>query len=527
MRTDSIRSVSRLAAALAGTLLAGLAPSSSRAQGTVPTDFVDQLVLGGFTLPVGMAKLPDGRVFVIEQKSAKIRLIVSGAIAATDPVCTVDAVKTAGGEQGLLGIAVDPGWPANPYVYVHCDNLGTTTIRISRYTVTGDLSFTGNGSLSIDVASRFDLITTLPDVAPNHNGGTLRFGPDGKLYDSMGEDAQSCLAQDDATFHGVILRLEVSGLPSTPGGPPSIDVITPADNPQIGSGNANTRLIWAWGLRNPFRFQIDPTNGTLFIGDVGENQFEEIDRAPAGGLNFGWPIYEGNALRSPGCSLNGTATAPIATYDRTQFASGSAAVMCAGAYRAPGGASSPFPAAYNGNVFFSDYYEGFLRRLTGSGSNWSLGGAVPGQPNATDWGSGFDGVSDYMAAADGSLWYCSEFGGQIRRIVYQPGNPPPPPPPPASGPAVTLGLPFPQPGEGSISLPYSVGFDGTLDLGIFDLNGRQVRHLIRGTWQTAGTSAIAVWDGRDDDGHPVRPGVYLVHGSAGGGERSRTLLLLR
>ena len=126
----------------------------------------------------------------------------------------------------------------------------------------------------------------------------MRFGPDGMLYDSMGDDASGCPAQDDATLHGVILRLDVSRLPSTPGGPPTIDVITPADNPQIASGNLNTRLIWAWGLRNPFRFQIDPTNGVLYIGDVGESQFEEIDRAPVGGLNFGWPYFEAFALQA-------------------------------------------------------------------------------------------------------------------------------------------------------------------------------------------------------------------------------------
>ncbi|MGH7742336.1 MAG: PQQ-dependent sugar dehydrogenase, partial [Candidatus Eiseniibacteriota bacterium] len=257
--------------------------SPANAQPLLPTGFQDQPVVGGFNYPVGLAALPDGRVFVIEQFSANVRLIVNDALSSTDPVCVVDQVNASGGEQGLLGIAVDPGWPGRPYLYVHCDaSVPGNTIRLSRYTVTGDLSFTGSGALSVDPASRRDLITDLPDTAPNHNGGTLRFGIDGRLYDSMGEDAQSCLAQDDSTLHGVILRLDVSRLPATPGGPPAIDIITPPDNAQVGSSNLRRRLIDVWGLRNPFRFQIDPLDGSRFIGDVGESAYEEVDRAASG-----------------------------------------------------------------------------------------------------------------------------------------------------------------------------------------------------------------------------------------------------
>jgi glucose/arabinose dehydrogenase len=515
------------AMSLAALLVAAADPA--RAQGTVPDGFSDHLVIGGLNYPVGMAPLSDGRVFVIEQKSAKIRLLVNGALAATDPVCVVDQVNPNGNEQGLLGIAVDPGWPANPYVYVHCDETTPpSTIRISRYTVTGDLSFTGNGALSIDPASRRDLINILPDAAVNHNGGTLRFGPDGMLYDSMGEDAQACLAQDDSTLHGVILRLDVTRLPATPGGPPTLDVITPPDNPQIGSGNALTRLIWAFGLRNPFRFRIDAPTGTLYIGDVGEATYEEVDRAPAGGLNFGWPYFEAYGVHDATCDTSSATTRPIAWYDRTAYVN--AAVICAGLYRAPAAASTPFPNGYDGNLFFSDYYIGFLRRYTGSGNNWSLAPPVAGQPNATDWGSGFDAVSDYFVAADGSLWYCRQHyayavnTGQIRRIVAQAGAGGGAPPGP---PAVALGMPYPQPGRANLTLPYSVAVDCTIDLRIYDLHGGLVRHLIRGEWQAAGTNTSVIWDGRTDSGADARAGIYQVRISGGGHDQSRTAVLLR
>src|SRR5262245_25869217 len=163
---------------------------------------------------------------------------------------TVPNVNTTGGEQGLLGIAVDPGWPARPYLYVHYDRIGNQ-INLSRYTVGGDLSFTGNGALTIDPATRFDILTDIPDNATNHNGGTLRFGPDGMLYNSEGDDATGCPALDLTVLNGKILRLDISALPAGGGGPPAKSLITPADNPFVANANANAKLVGYSGLRNP------------------------------------------------------------------------------------------------------------------------------------------------------------------------------------------------------------------------------------------------------------------------------------
>jgi glucose/arabinose dehydrogenase len=507
-----------------------LAVPSASAQTLLPTGFSDQPVVAGLDFPVGMARLPDGRVFVIEQLSAKVRLIVNGALSTADPVCTIDQVVT-GGEQGLLGIAVDPGWPGRPYVYVHCDaSVPGHTIRISRYTVTGDLSFTGNGALAIDVASRRDLITDLPDAASNHNGGTLRFGLDGRLYDSVGEDAQACLAQDDTTCHGVILRLDVSRLPSTPGGPPTLDVITPGDNPQIGASNLKRRLIEAWGLRNPFRFQIDPATGARFIGDVGQSAFEEIDFDPGNGRDFGWPYFEGPAILDASCDTSGTLSAPIAWYDRTNLG-GSAAVIMGPVYptnpQPVTPAAAAFPSQYAGDAFFSDYYHGFLRRLHFNGSGWALAAPVPGQPSPTDWGQGFDGVSDYLFVPDGSIWYCQQGAsggaGEIRRIVFTGstgvgGQP--------STPVLTVGAPFPQPSSGPVTLQYSLAISTPVRVTIHDLRGRLIRTLESGVMHGPGDHPL-LWDGLDDRGHEARAGFYFLRVEAGGLSQSRRIVMVR
>jgi glucose/arabinose dehydrogenase len=513
--------------ALALTCAAAL-PRFAGAQGSLPTGFSDLAVIGSLDYPIGMAFLPDGRLLVVEQKSTKIRLVVNGGLASVDPVCAVDGVQTLGYEQGLLGIAVDPGWPARPYLYVHCDNLASpaNTIRISRYTVTGDLSFVGNGALSIDVASRYDLINTLPDISSEHNGGTLRFGPDGKLYASIGDDLQGCPAQDDSTLHGVILRLEVNNLPGGAGGPPALGLITPSDNPQVGSSNANTRLIYAYGLRNPYRFQIDQPTGDLYISDVGEVTYEELDRATTGGLNFGWPNYEGPSLYGSSCPA-AIPTGPIFWYDRT--AQDAAACIAAGVYRSGPFATNAFPASYRGDCFFSDYYAGFLRRIQLNGSTWSLASPELGQPNSTDWGTGFEWVSDYALGADGALWYVKQFTGstpaagtgQIRRIVYQGGG--------GGGGGgtarVSFAAPYPSPAPGFATLPYTLAAEAQVHIVVFDLSGRAVRHLVDAD-QPAGLHQ-PTWDGKDDDGREAPSGLYAIRLEAAGEVVGHRLMLVR
>jgi glucose/arabinose dehydrogenase len=510
------------------TLAACLALAGVRAacaQAILPDGFADQLVVGGISLPTGVAFLSGGRLLFVEQSTARIRLIVNDALAATDPVATVPNVRT-GGERGLLGIAVDPGFPARPYVYVHCDDMSAFVIRISRFTVGGDLSFSGNGSLTINVASRFDVISGIPDINSNHNGGTLRFGPDGMLYASFGEDGMGCAAQDTSGLRGVILRLDVSRLPPGAGGPPARSLITPPGNP-FPSGGLNARLIWAFGFRNPFRFQIDPLNGALFIADVGEDNWEELDRAPSGGLDFGWSRFEGPVPFDGNCTLTLPATAPIHAYER---GGATAAVISAALYRPPAGAARPFPGEYDGNYFFSDYYMGFLRRLSRSGTSWSVAAPVPGQLDPANWATGLGFASDYAVGPDGSLWYCRQCSpgpsctatGQIRRIVRTTtvGAPR------ALAATPSFAAPYPAPSSGAVHFSYSLPEPQRVTLVLLDLGGRVVRRLLGPEAQEAGSHTL-IWDGRDDRGRSVRAGVYRAVLSAGGRTVARRATVVR
>ena len=507
-----LRRHSAFAFAVVSILALALAHDASAQAATLPAGFTDQLVVGGLSNPTGMAFLPDGRLLFVEQFSARIRLLVNGALAATDPVCTVPSVRS-GGERGLLGIAVDPGFPARPYVYVHCDDSQSFVIRITRFTVAGDLAFTGTGSLTIDPLTRRDVITGIPDVNSNHNGGTVRFGPDSKLYASFGEDGQGCAAQDTFALRGVILRMDVSSIPAGGGSPPSHVLIAPPDNP-FPNGGLNGRLIYAFGLRNPFRFQIDPLNGALFIGDVGQDSFEELDRAPVGGLDFGWERFEGPLLLDASCTLTMPATAPIHSYMRGPE---SAAVISAGVYRVPSGATQPFPGDYDGNFFFSDYYDGLLRRMKGSGSSWSIAPPAPGQADPDNWASGLVQVSDYAVGRDGALWFCRQFTGmgstgQIRRIAYTgtvdvPGS--------APGAAPRFATPWPSPARGDSHFSWTLSMPATVTLVIFDLQGRIVRRLV-GPEAEEARGYARTWDGSDDRGRRVPPGVYRAVLTAGG-----------
>jgi len=413
-------------ATLAG--LAWCAPRGASA-GTVPTGFTDLSIIPSLDAPVGLTFLPDGRLLVIEQKTANVRLVILSSVTPPPTILTVPEVENSGGEQGLLGIAVDPGWPSRPYLYLHYDHQGDFHIHVARFTVTGDLDFTGNGMLAIDTGSRYDILTDVPDGASNHNGGTLRFGPDGMLYASFGEDAVRCAAQDTVSLRGVILRLDITGLPAGPGGPPAKDAIAAPGNPFLTHPNENAHLVWALGLRNPFRFHIDMPTGDVFIADVGEETWEEIDRAPVGGLNFGWPHREGPVAFNQSCPDNNTVFVdPIYAFNR---AGTSAAIISAGRYRRPASGIDRFPASYDGDYFFIDYYLGFLRRLTGSGNAWSIAASVPGQPSATNWGTGFEYVSDWALGPSGALFYVRQFDasfqpgtGEVRRISYASGAAP-------------------------------------------------------------------------------------------------------
>ncbi len=503
-----------LLAVAAGALCVAAAPAVHAAPGTVPTHFEDQLVAGPMNEPVAMAFLPDGRLLVCELKTARIRLIVNGAIGAIDPIAVIDSVVTLEEEEGLSGIAIDPQWPSRPFVYVVYDAIGSN-VRISRYTATGDLTAPASSNLGLPASSRFDLLRDIPDLQGNHNGGSLRFGIDGMLYAGLADDAVECSAQDPTTLRGVLVRLNVANLPAGPG-VANKAALVPPDNPWAADPIVNKRLVWVFGFRNPFRMDVDRVTGEIFIADVGWNQQEEIDLIDTPGQNYGWSFFEGTYryqidLNECGIPVPASFRDPIHSYDHDTSPFTTECVIGGAVHRPVACADCNFPAEYDGDYFFSDYYAGFLRRLKRNGSTWSLAPAVPGQPNATDWGRNFDQVTEFVGGPDGALWYARmtigyEPGtGEIRRIVYAP---PSASVPPAIAAPVRFASPVPSPSRGETSFSWALPRGARVGLTLHDVHGRHVRTLVSQD-QPAGAHSVR-WDGRDQDGNEVRPGLYLA-----------------
>jgi glucose/arabinose dehydrogenase len=510
-----------------------MAPRPAAAQPFLPDGFSDGNVEPLLDLPVGLAFLPDGslRLLVIEQVTGKVRLLVNDVLAADDPTLVVDSLKIIYGEQGLLGVAVDPGWPQRPYLYLQYDYSGAPVIRISRYTASGDLAFAGNGSFTFDPDSRYDLLVDLPDFSLIHNGGTLRFGPDGMLYSSLGDDGGDCLAFDLTRLQGKILRLDVSQLPAGSGGPPDLALLTPSDNPFVAHPDPKARLVWAYGLRNPARFHVDPATGDLLIADVGTAYWEEVDWAHGPGMNFGWPHWEGY-LRTPlVCTGVDTSNVvpPIYAFDRCDGGcEEGASIISAGLYRRPSLASHPFPPEYDGDYFFTDYYRRFLRRLKRSGDSWAIAPAVPGQPSPSDWGTLRGLITDFAVGPEGSLYYVQQYepypvpaSGQVRRIDYigsvdvgavRAGG-------------VAFPPPWPQPARDRVTLSFRLDREADCALEVFDLRGSRAAVLAPAARRAAGDH-VFTWDLRDARGQRVPAGIYLARLDVEGRRVARRIVRL-
>lgn len=399
---------------------------------TLPAGFSETTVVSGLSYPLALAFLPDGRMLVTEQ-AGRVRLIVNGALQST-PLLDITGDVRGDGEMGLLGMAVDPDFPTRPYIYLYYTNDSPAAQYAVRVTLAGDLSDGASTNLTIDVAERVYLLNDIPHVNSNHNGGTMRFGPDGMLYISIGDDDIGCNAQDRTILSGEILRIKVDDT-ITIGADNVADKasLVPSDNPFASSADANEKLVWAYGLRNPYRFTIDPVTGDLVIGDVGASSREEISLATTGGMNFGWPYWEGDQTYYTDCGGD-NGTMPILAYDNPGEGS---SVIGGPMYR---GVDWPFddsfPPEYEGVIFLSDVYTGFLKALKNDGSgNWSLVSPL-GLAN-NNFGTGLVIYPvDMIMGPNGAIYYVSLYGS-VLAITYK--NPTPDSVPPAAPNGLTAG----------------------------------------------------------------------------------------
>ena len=325
--------------------------------------FYEVVVADSIANPVSMAIGSDGRVFVCEQGGA-LRVIKGGVLLEKPflvaPVYTFD-------EQGLLGVALDPQFTSNGHLYVCYTTLTPTRHnRIVRYTASGDTAMAGSAVTIVDLPT---------NVANYHQGGTLRFGPDGKLYTGTGDNANPGNSQSLNTTFGKLLRMNADG---------SI----PADNPFLGSTSGINQTIWARGLRNAFSFTFQPGTGRLYINDVGQTAFEEVNEGIAGG-NYGWPSVEG-----PGGAP--TYLPPVHYYSHAN----GCAITGGTFYNPP---SPTFPAAWVGRYLFADYCAGVIRWID------------PASPAvSTDFRPTIvSGPVDLQVGPDGDLYYLARGEFQV------------------------------------------------------------------------------------------------------------------
>ena len=307
------------------------------------------LFASGLTRPVCIANAGDSRLFVVNQ-TGYVHIISTDGIVNSQPFFDIHDRVVYGGERGLLGIAFHPDYKTNGYFFVNYVGKGDST-HISRFKV---------NPVNPDLADPQSELKLLTNSQPytNHNGGDLCFGPDGYLYIGMGDGGSGGdpgnRAQNPKEYLGKMLRIDVDH-----GNPYSV----PASNPFYNTPTALSE-IWALGLRNPWRFSFDRLTGDLWIADVGQNAFEEIDFQLAGskgGENYGWRCYEGNQpFNDTGCASASELTFPIYSYPQDQECS------VTGGYVFRGSISSPF----YGHYFFSDYCSDRIWTLHNEAGNW-------------------------------------------------------------------------------------------------------------------------------------------------------------
>ena len=343
---------------------------STAGAATLPSGFSETRV-ATVSNPTAMAIAPDGRVFVA-QKTGALRVVRNNSLLA-QPFLTVSVNSE--GERGLHGIAFDPDFQSNRFVYVYYTTASAPIHnRVSRFTAS---------STNPDVAqagSELPLLD-LPAVGSTvHNGGAIHFGNDGRLYVAVGDNGVPSNSQSLNTPLGKLLRINADG---------SI----PTDNPFYSQTTGDDRAIWARGLRNPYNFAVDSATGRIHVNDVGEDAWEEVNLGVRG-ANYGWPQTEG-----PEPAGVGGVRYPIYAY---QNAGSNCAIVGAAFYRPQ---IVRFPRAYLGRYFFGDFCGGFIRMSS-----------APNYSSAAGFATGISSLVDVQAHPDGSLYYLARGVGGLFRV---------------------------------------------------------------------------------------------------------------
>jgi glucose/arabinose dehydrogenase len=325
-----------------------------------------------------MAFAPDGRLFVCLQ-DGHLRVIDKNGVLLANPFLRLSVDSN--GERGLLGVAFDPNFANNQYVYVYHTVPGSPAHnRISRFTANGNVAVANSEFVVVDLDSL--------SSATNHNGGAIHFGPDGKLYAGVGENANGANSQSLSNRLGKMLRFNPDGT-------------IPSDNPTsfpgiTGSTSGANRAIWAVGLRNPFTFAFQPGTTRMFINDVGQSTWEEINDGIAGS-NYGWPAAEG-----PASPPNPNFRDPIFYYGH-----GPECAIVGGTFYNP--SVLQFPRSFVGKYFFADLCAGWIHVFN------------PSTRTASDFATGISTPVDLHVGPDGALYYLTN-SGQVFRIQATPSQ---------------------------------------------------------------------------------------------------------
>jgi len=339
-----------------------------------PNGFTEVQLATGFNNSTAMAFSPDGRLFIC-RKNGEVIIYKNGS---NTTVSFLTINTTPAGERGLLGIAFDPDFATNNYIYFYYTLASGARNRVSRFTANGDVVVTGSEYVLLDL----DPLTT----ATNHNGGALKFGIDGKLYVGVGDNYTSTNAQNLNSYHGKILRINTDGS-------------AVADNPYT-TGTDQKKRVWAYGLRNPFTFDIQPVTGKIFVNDVGLSSYEEINDATLSNRNFGWPNFEGYS-NSVGY------TSPIYFYGHGTTNDSNGCAITAGVFYNP--VSTNYPSSYIGKYFYTDYCQNWINYIDITApivKRTTFATGLAGNPLALTVGN------------DGCLYYISRISNALYKIVY-------------------------------------------------------------------------------------------------------------